>query len=111
MRHRVTIETFTTTQDAYGQEQGDVGRGTAGTFVATLWATVEDLSGAELFAASEAHAQVTARIKGRWQSGILPSMQARYTTGGKIRVFDILAVTDPEGRRRELVLECKERVY
>jgi SPP1 family predicted phage head-tail adaptor len=111
MRHRVTIETLTTTQDAYGQETGDVAQGTAGTFVATMWAEVKDLSGAEIFAASEAHAQVTTQIKGRWQGGILPSMQARYTTGGHSRVFDIIDVTDPEGRRRELILECKERIY
>lgn len=110
LRHRVTIETITATQDAYGQESGDVAPGTAGTLVTTLWAEVQDLSGAELFAAAEMHSQVTTRIKGRWQRGILPSMQARYTTGGQSRVFDILAVTDPEGRRRTLILQCKERV-
>ena len=82
----------------------------AGTTFATLWGEVQDLSGAELFAAAEMHSQVTARITCRWQAGILPPMQARYVTGGKARVFDILAATDPEGRRRTLILECKERV-
>lgn len=110
LRHRITIESITTTQDAYGQELGDVSPGTTGTFVASVWGEVQDLSGAEIFAAEESHSQVTARITCRWQGGILPSMQARYTTGGTTRVFDILAVTDPEGRRRELILDCKERV-
>jgi SPP1 family predicted phage head-tail adaptor len=78
--------------------------------VATVWGEVQDLSGAELFAAQEMHSQVTTRITCRWQAGILPSMQVRYTTGGRSRVFDVMGVTDPEGRRRELVLQCKERV-
>lgn len=110
MRHRITIETINTTRDAYGQEVGDTGLPVAGAFVATVWGEVQDLAGAELYAANEAHSQITARITCRWQGGILPSMQARYKTGGQARVFSILAVTDPEGRRRTLVLEVKERV-
>lgn len=110
MRHRVTFETFTSTQDRYGQESGDIGQGIEGTTVVILWAEVQDLSGRELFSAKEVHSELTTRITIRWHGGIAPSMQARYTTGGQSRVFDILAVTDPEGRRRELVLECKERV-
>jgi len=110
LRHRVTIETITATQDAYGQETGDIAPGVAGTLVATVWAEVQDLSGAELFAAMEIHSQVTTRITCRWRSGILPSMQVRYTTGGQSRVFDMAAMTDPEGRRRTMVLLCKERV-
>jgi len=110
LRHRVTIETINATQDAYGQEAGDVSPGAAGTLFKTIWAEVQDLSGAELFAAMGEHSQVTTHIKGRWVAGILPSMQARYTTGGQSRVFDIAAMTDPEGRRRTMVLQCKERV-
>ena len=109
-RHRVSIETITTTQDAYGQKAGDVTPGIPGTVFATVWAEVKDLSGAELFAAQQMNSQVTTLIGCRWILGVLPSMQARYTTGGQARVFDILNVTDPEGRRRDLRLMCKERV-
>jgi SPP1 family predicted phage head-tail adaptor len=111
MRHRITIEAITPTQDAYGQESGDVvSSDPAAIFVATVWGQVQDLSGAELFAASELHSQITTRITCRWRAGILPSMKALYMTGSQSRVFDILAVTDPEGRRRTLILDCKERV-
>lgn len=110
MRHRVTFETIVKTQDAYGQQTGDIAPGAPGTLVATVWADVQDLSGHELFSAEGMHSQVTTRITCRWRSGILPSMQARYTTGGQSRVFDVLAVSDPEGRRRELIVDVKERV-
>ena len=110
-RHRITIETLNTTRDAYGQQVGDVAQGVAGTVFATLWAEVVDLSGPDLFSAQEQHSQVTTHINIRWYPGIVPMMQVRYTVGGaQTRAFDVLSVTDPTGRRRDLVIACKERV-
>ena len=109
LRHRVVIKTVTVTQDAYGQETGDVVNAPTGATFATLWGEVQDLSGHELFAALELHSQITSRITVRFYPGVLPSMIASVAMDGRTRNFDILSVTDPEGRKRELVLDCKER--
>ena len=109
LRHRVTIKTVAATRDAYGQQTGDVVNAPAGTTFATLWGEVQDLSGSELFAASELHSQITTRITVRFYAGILPSMIATVVMDGRTRNFDVLAVTDPEGRKRMLLLDCKER--
>jgi len=109
LRHRVTIKTVTTTRDAYGQESGDVVNAPSGTAFVTLWGEVQDISGSELFAAAELHSQITTRITVRYYPGVLPSMIASVSMDGRTRNFDILAVTDPEGRRRMLQLDCKER--
>ena len=110
LRQRVTIQTVSTKQDTYGQVADAVGS-TIGTDFAKVWGSVKDLAGRELFAAQEMHSQVTTRIVIRWLRGVLPSMQARTNAeGGQGRTFDIMAVVDPDGRRRTLYLECKERV-
>jgi len=109
LRHRVNIRTVTATRDAYGQEAGDVVDNPAGSIFATLWGEVKDVAANDAFSASEFHSQITARITVRYYAGILPSMIADVLMDGRTRKFDILAVIDPEGRRRTLQLECKER--
>ena len=109
LRHRVTFKIPTATKDAYGQQAGDVVNAPAGTVFATLWGEVQDLSGTEQFTAGELHSQITAKITVRYYPGLRPSMIATVVMDGRTRNFDVLAVTDPEGRRRMLSLDCKER--
>lgn len=109
LRYRVVIKTVTATQDAYGQESGDVVTAPSGATFATVWGEVRDVSGVESFTAAELHSQITTRITVRFYPGILPSMIASVAMDARTRNFDILAVTDPEGRKRTLVLDCKER--
>lgn len=109
LRHRVTIKIPTTTRDAYGQEIGDVVNAPTGTLYATVWGEVQDMSGSEPFAAAELHSQITTRITVRFYPGILPPMFASVVMDSRTRNFDIMAVTDLEGRKRTLVLDCKER--
>lgn len=98
LRHRVTIQAQTTTQDEYGQPVQ------TWSDVATVWASVEDLSGREFFAAQQIAAEVTTRVTIRYRAGIEPDM--RVIAGG--RTLDIRSVQDPDGRRRQLVLMCRE---
>lgn len=97
LRHLVTIQQLVETQNAYGEIIA-----VPQTF-ATAWGSVEDLAGREFFAAQQINAEVTTRIRIRYLAGILPQMQA-IANG---RTYDILAVLDPDGRRRELQLMCK----
>jgi SPP1 family predicted phage head-tail adaptor len=99
-RHLVTIQQATETPDDYGAPVPGWATAT------TAWGEVVDLSGKEFFAAQQVNAEVTTRIRIRYTAGITPKMRA-IANG---RTFDILAVLDPEGRKRELHLMCKEVV-
>ena len=100
LRHRVTIQQYGITRDDFGAEVPDWMP------LATVWASVEDLAGKEYFAAQQVNAEVSTRIRIRYRGDIKPQMRVVYGA----RVLDIQAVLDPEGRRRELQLMCKEAV-
>lgn len=100
LRHRVTIQQKTTTQDTYG---APVETWAA---LATVWANVEALSGREFFDSQQTVAQADHRITIRYRSDVKPAMRVIYGT----RTFDIQAVLDKEGRKRALELLCKEVV-
>ena len=97
LRHRVTIQQLVESQNEYGEITT-----TPQTF-ASVWGAVEDLSGREYFAAQQINAEVSTRIRIRYRAGVVPKMLA--VCDG--RIYDILAVLDPDGRRRELHLMCK----
>lgn len=71
-----------------------------------IWASVEPLSGRELFAAQEFHSEVTVRIRIRYRSGVNNRMRVVFGT----KYYDIKAVIDPEERHREFHLLCSEGV-
>ncbi len=84
LRHRVTIEQVSESQDADGS-------------VIEIWsayavvqASIEPMSGREYFAAQSTQADVTHRISLRYLSGVTPKMRVNYSS----RIFDILAITD-----------------
>ena len=100
LRHRVTIQSKTVVQDAYGEETI-----TWGTF-ATVWANVEPLRGREFLEARQVMAEVSTRITMRYYAGVKPEMRAVF---GSI-TYDILAVIHVESREREMQLMCQEIV-
>ena len=71
----------------------------------TVWADVMALAGREALEADRVVASVSHRITLRHLASLLPSAQLRDGT----RIYDILAVRDPDGRRRELTCDCVER--
>lgn len=98
LRHRVTIQQAAETQSgsgAIGQTWSDV---------AAVWASIEALQGREVFAAQQINAQVSSRITIRYRAGIIPKMRMVFGA----RTFNIEAVIDPDGRRRELQLLVSE---
>jgi SPP1 family predicted phage head-tail adaptor len=98
LRHRVTIEEATLTRDGFG--------GQVETWAEwiTCWASVEPLQGREFLEGRREEAGVDTRIRIRYRSGVLPGM--RVTWGD--HTYDIESVIEPESRRRELVLMCRE---
>lgn len=100
LRHRVVLQAKTITRDDYGSPSPSYRS------LATIWAGVEDLTGREFWEASKINSEVTSRIKIRYRAGIRPDMRIIFSS----RTFDILAVLDPEGRRTELHLMCRELV-
>ena len=100
LRHRVTIKQKSTTRDAAG---GEV---VAWTTFATVWGSVEPMRGQEYLEANRVGAQVDTRIRIRYASGVLPSMQAVYGS----HTYDILSVINVEERNIEMQLMCKEKL-
>lgn len=85
LRHRVTFESRKTGRDEYGQpvEGWDV--------VATLWASVEPISGRELLTAQQVQTAVTHRIRCRYRAGIQAAQRIVFGA----RNFDIQTVINP----------------
>lgn len=104
LRHRISLETASIAQDAYGGVHQ-----AATTPFATVWGSVEDLAGELVYTAEQEHSQITTKITVRFYPGVSPDMLARVTMDRRTRTFDILGVTDPDGRRVMLELSCKER--
>lgn len=100
LRHRVTIQQKTVSQDGYGAEV------ITWADVATVWASVEPLRGREFLDTRREGAEVSTRIVIRYRAGIVPEM--RVTFGD--HVYDLLSVVHVEERARELQLMCKELI-
>jgi SPP1 family predicted phage head-tail adaptor len=100
LKERVVIEERTTAQDEFGQP--------VETWLpwATVYASIEPLSGREFFAAQQANAEITARIRIRYQ----PEVNARMRIVHAGRIYNIRAVIDPGMRHEELELMCSEGV-
>lgn len=98
LREYVTVQKYTATRDAYGAETK-----TWATHV-TAWAAIEPLAGREYTEMRMSTAEVTHRIRLRYQAGITPSMRVLFGS----RVFDVLSVIDILERTKEVHLMCRE---
>lgn len=73
---------------------------------ATVWASVEPISGKEYWASSQVQAEVTHRIRVRYLPGIRPTMRVQF----KARTFEIESIINWQERNIDLQLMCKEKV-
>lgn len=101
LRRQVTIQAEKRTADGYG------GYTKTWQDVCTVWASIEPLSGSELFAAMQSESEIRYKIRIRYRNDIQPFMRV-VTRDGK--AFEIVAVIDVEYAHRVLELECKELV-
>lgn len=100
LRHRITIQQKTRVQNEYGEEIADW------VDVASVWASVNPISGREFFAAEAVNSEVTHKINMRYRSGITPDMRVKF----KERYFQIIVVMNLQEKNVELQLLCKELV-
>lgn len=103
LRHRVTVQVKSTTQNAYGEE--------AITYTdlptqPQIWANVRPASGRELFAAgaSQQLSELMHRVEIRYRT----DLSAEHRIVWENRNLDIESIQDPSGRRQSLVLLCRE---
>lgn len=100
LRHRLRIEEVVETRS----DSGDVDE--SWNEFDTVWGSLEAVTGNERFRAEREHAEVTHLARIRHLDGVTPKM--RITHDG--RTFDIEAVYDPEGRKREMHILTREAV-
>lgn len=117
LRQQITIQArggvgSPASPDDYGQTSGDWATvytsGSPSVPLANIPANVTDLAGLELYKAQALIAEVNAKIAlwgyHGWRSDIRPEM--RITSDG--RIFDIKAITNPDGIDIELNILAKE---
>lgn len=102
LRHRVTIQRQTQTQNA---QTGELT--VAWTDVATVWAAVEPISAREFIAAQEPNAKITARVTIRYRGGIDASMRLIHR-GRRYNIQGVLE--DMDSGREYLTLPVSEGV-
>lgn len=104
LRHRVTIQTYQTTRDAYGAEIKDWIDGP------TIWASVEPINGREYFAAAQANAETSVRIRCRYRADLASATGTTHRLAYQGRVYKIDSVIDRDMRHIQLEVMCHERL-
>lgn len=98
---RITIEQIdTTTTDA----TGDPTHAWDATPLATLWAKIEDMSGAENWRAAMADPTAELKVTTHYTAGITTAMRVKIGS----RYLGITHVANPDDRNFATVLTCKE---
>lgn len=98
LRHRVTLEEKTQAPDAAG------GFAESWTPVATMWAAIEGRGGRESPQAEQIAGGERFLLRIRWRADVTAAL--RVIWGARVLAID--SVTDPDGRRRFLLLDCAE---
>lgn len=98
LRHLVTVQSQSTTQDGAGQ------RLQTWTTVTTAWADIKPVSGRDFYAQSGEHADITHEIEMRYGTTVSPGNRAVLGS----RTFDIRSVLNVDERNRYLTLMAVE---
>jgi len=105
LRSRVTVQRKTiTAQNSDGADVVDWTLDVDGPF----WATIDALQGRQLEAMQQIWAEARFRVTIRYQEGVPIARADRLLWG--TRILDILDAEDPDQRKRQVVMICKELV-
>lgn len=101
LRHSVELQRVTVSADSHGDQTK------TWTTLATVWASIEPLSGREFLQASQVMSDITVRIRvrGRTDISLTPKDRVKFGT----RTFDIRHIVDWGDRGVEWQLLCTER--
>lgn len=100
LRHEITIQEPTATQNAVGEET------LSWSDYATVRASVEPMSGREYWNSKQVQSEITHEIRIRYYPGVTSEMRVSWGN----RVFEIESVINVNERNREMILMCKEAV-
>jgi len=98
LNKRVQLQEPAETQNSTGEEIQSYSTYT------TVWASIEPLQGRELEHAQQISAEVSHRVKIRYNANVAAKDRVIYGS----RTLEIEAVLNPEERNEELILMCKE---
>ena len=98
LRHRITLQNYVASKNSFGEERK------VWSDFAKVSASVDPLSGKELFAAQQLHAESTIQIIIRYVGGINTKMRVLF----KSKEYDILHISNKEERNVAQYLLCKE---
>lgn len=98
LRHSVIIQARSTARDAFGGASDQW----ADAFPNTIAASIEPLSGRELYSAQQHHPDVSVRIRIRHREGVLAEQRVMF----KSQPYSILYVIPKDMGDRELHLMC-----
>ena len=101
LRHVVDVQSMTFTTDSYGGKIRSWSN-----YLTGVRAEIKPLSGREFGAAQAAQSELTARIRMRYVSGIVPAMRIVH---GSIN-YEIVSVVNVDGMSRELEIMVKTMV-
>lgn len=93
LNRRITLQAPVTGQDEYGQPL------TGWTDVATVWASITDMTGREYIAAAAVQASVQTRITIRYRAGIVAAMRVLHGAD----VYNVEAVLERDGQALNLM--------
>lgn len=88
LNRRITLQAPVTGQDEYGQPL------TGWTDVATVWASITDMTGREYIAAAAVQASVQTRITIRYRAGIVAAMRVLHGAD----VYNVEAVLERDSQ-------------
>lgn len=71
---------------------------------ASPWAEKQDPRGDEVVSALETQSRLSVVFGIRYRDGVSPAHRVKWTD----RIFDIKAATNPDGRKKRLLLHCVE---
>lgn len=100
LRHKVTIQTATETQDAIGQ------RVSTWAALATRWAAIEPMTGREYHGSEALQSEVTHKIRLRHVEDVTAKMRVIYGS----RTFEIISAINVGERDKQLHLMCREEL-
>lgn len=104
MRHRLVIQNPTTVTDSIGATRPSYAE------VATVWGSVEPLSGGETVEALAQKAEMSHRIRIHARGDVKPETRFIFTdTDGNARTFDAVAVSNTLELDRDLEVVAIER--
>jgi SPP1 family predicted phage head-tail adaptor len=110
LRHRVTLQKRSQTQDDAGQISNDFAD-----FMTGVRASIEPLSGREYVAAQQVQSEISTRIQARWRPGLDETQRIVHVKGtdspAPVDVYDIAAVLpDPDSGRHWVTFLCIKRI-